>query len=113
MSGVETQKPMLVAAGSLLFFQASISLIAWALVFFRSIEADGGCGGSCDYTLIVGSAQAYLIGAGVVFLLASGGIYLCWRARRPAWWPPVVGIAIVIGGYFVANALASVGLHQL
>lgn len=85
-----------------------VATAAWGTVWMRQLEAPG-CGQTCDGTLLYATIDAFA-GVCVVVVAASGVISLLFGRQRSVSFVPMIGIALIVIGAFVAHALCSQAL---
>lgn len=98
----ETPKAVL-----LLVAQLAVSVAAVIVVLLQTFRV-AGCDDACNYTVVTAAYQGTLAVAIVAFLASIVVIAVRGSRRRPSWWAPVAGIAVVA----LAAGVAVVAIHS-
>lgn len=98
----ETPKAVL-----LLIAQLAASAAAVIVVLMQTLRV-AGCDDACNYVAVTIAYQGTLAVAVVAFLASLVVVAVRGSRRRPSWWAPVAGIAVVT----LTAGLAVVAIHS-
>lgn len=92
-----------------------IPLILFATYWWQLFESFGGvgCEGVCDLELAFGARAAYPWEVGVSVVLAIVIAVVLKVRRKPTFWGPLVGVALVVAAALVTSILFQVGLAPM